>query len=112
MEQILIPGYFDLYGDRPTTYEQIVSQLPSEVLIISAAALNDELYERQGDPQVQAALIQRVAARFSLSERQDFAQRLKAYPGRSGFAVSNVLFQKNIFLELITHQNHPNDPFQ
>ena len=97
MEQILIPGYFDLFGDRPTTYEQIVSQLPSEVLIISAAALNDELYERQGDPQVQAALIQRVAARFSLSERQDFAQRLKAYRVRSGFAFSNVLFERIIF---------------
>jgi hypothetical protein len=112
MEQILIPGYFDLYGDRPTTYEQIVSQLPSEVLIISAAALNDELYERQGDPQVQAALIQRVAARFSLSERQGFAQRLKAYRVRSGFTFSNVLFDRIVFLELITHEIHRNAQFE
>jgi hypothetical protein len=67
------PGYRDLYGDIPTTYEKVAATLPSETLLISAAALNDELYALVNDSDVQLTILQRLTARLSATLRVDLA---------------------------------------
>jgi len=99
MEMTLIPGYRDFFGDAPTSYEQVVQKLPSDFLVIVAAALNDELSEDVGNPDIQLSILQRISSRFSLAQRVDLQNRIRQYKERTGGRFAGNLFERLFLLE-------------
>lgn len=112
MKITYIPGYKDLYGDIPADYDHVVAKLPSEVLIIAAASLNDELNERMNDENVQFTILSRLTARFPPHLQMDLQRRIKSYQARSNYLSQVILFERIVFLELISHEVKRNIQFE
>jgi hypothetical protein len=112
MEMTLIPGYRDFFGDRPASYEQLVQKLPSDFLVIVAAALNDELSEDVNNPEVQLCILQRISSRYSLAQRIDLQDRIRQYKQRTGGGFTGYLFERLFLLEWMAAEMRRNAQFE
>lgn len=60
-----IPGYYDLFGETKKSYEQLLSEIPSDLVINLLISLNNELYTNETESEKQIRLRQIIESRFT-----------------------------------------------
>lgn len=100
MKMIMMPGYRSLFGEPTSSYEEILTEVPSEIIIMLLIALNAELNTSEAHTEKQNRIWQRVSYRFTKEQHQKFKIAFSKYNAiTNGF--DGTLFDRSCLLAMI-----------
>jgi hypothetical protein len=79
MRMILMPGYKSLFGTSTFSYEEVLEDVPSEIIIMLLINLNAELNTSESHIEKQTRLLGLVAFRFTKEQREHFTNAFTKY---------------------------------
>ena len=100
MKMIMMPGYRSLFGEPTSSYEEILTEVPSEIIIMLLIALNAELNTSEAHTEKQNRIWQLVSYRFTKEQQQKFKIAFSKYNViTNGF--DGTLFDRSCLLAMI-----------
>ena len=102
MRMILIPGYRAIFSQPTQSYEELLADFPSDVLIALLIMLNNELSAPHPGKENQQRLRGIVGRRFSAQQRDDLNLAFYRFRQESGGAYGQEVFGRRY---LIAHRD-------
>lgn len=97
---IMMPGYRSLFGEPILSYEDILKEVSSEIVIMMLMSLNAELNTSETHIEKQSRIWDRVSYRFTKEQHQKFKIAFSNY-SRVVNEFDGTLFDRNCLLAMI-----------
>ena len=111
MRMILMPGYRSLFGEPEKTYEEYVKNIPSEIIIATMIALNNELNLDANEGENQAKLRSLVCWRFTPEQLQLINIATEKYRRKTKGLFKGYFFGGRYLLSMILKELNNYRPF-
>jgi hypothetical protein len=95
-----IPGYNDLFGKPNITYEQLLSDMPSDLVLNLLISLNNELYTNETESERQSRLRQIIASRFTSLQHNFLNNAYQKYIEKNNF-YTDMIFGRRYLLAMV-----------
>lgn len=95
-----IPGYYDLFGETRESYEQLLSEMPSDLVINLLISLNNELYTNETESEKQIRLRQIIESRFTPSQHFFLNNAYKKYREKNKF-YTDMVFGRRYLIAMV-----------
>jgi hypothetical protein len=99
IRSVLLPGYAELIGGLIPTYEDLVKDLPSDVVIMLAVSLNNELSGQDSEEAIQRRIFQAVSFRFSPQQKRFLSACFRRYYNKTRGKFQGHFFETRFTLE-------------
>jgi len=104
MNLMLVPGYAELFGKPNMTYEQLVGEIPSEVIITSLITLNNELDVPLPSTENQHRLRRIFTSEFTDDQVATLNVAFNNYIARVGNDYKGTVFTKPTLMSMILRE--------
>ncbi|MBL7760875.1 MAG: hypothetical protein JNK08_09280 [Sediminibacterium sp.] len=112
MEMVLIPGYRDLLGTPSQAYEELVKDLPSEVVISLIIMINSELNAPIPYAQNQERIRQLISWRFEQDKLFFLNNAFNNFRTRAGTKYSGYVFGHRYLIAMLLKEFNRNAAFE